>query len=68
MKYMILIVCHAVLIVTIFCAKRISIDTGDITVTGIITDIDGNKYKTIKISSQWWMAENLKVTRYRTNL
>jgi uncharacterized protein (TIGR02145 family) len=33
--------------------------------TGLVSDIDGNKYHSVSIGTQVWLKENLKVTHYR---
>ena len=58
----ILISIFFIFILIISCKKD---NNNPINETSTVTDIDGNVYKTVKIGTQWWMAENLKVKRYR---
>jgi uncharacterized protein (TIGR02145 family) len=37
---------------------------GKLKTVGTVTDGDLNTYNTFKIGNQWWMAENLKTTRF----
>lgn len=34
-------------------------------VVDVVSDIDGNQYPVVKIGEQYWLQENLRVTRYR---
>ena len=45
-------------------AKWVSLTSG-IAFDGEVEDIDGNKYRTIKVGNQEWMADNLRTSKYR---
>lgn len=55
-----LILVGLIAVFTTSCRKEDSTTDGN-----MVKDIDGNVYHTVTIGTQVWMAENLKVTRYR---
>ena len=55
------IVIGLILILTNSCNKEENILKIDY---GTLIDIDGNSYKTVKIGTQEWLAENLRTTQY----
>lgn len=56
-----------IILLTVSCNKKEDVVPA-VPETGTMVDIDSNIYKTVKIGNQWWMAENLKVTRYRSGV
>jgi uncharacterized protein (TIGR02145 family) len=56
---------YVISVAIIFQSLSCSEDDGDSSPTETISDIEGNVYQTVKIGQQTWMAENLKVTKYR---
>jgi uncharacterized protein (TIGR02145 family) len=50
---------------TCFTAMGSTVEPCESGCVGTVTDIDGNVYQTVQIGNQCWMAENLKVERYR---
>lgn len=54
-------------IITAKCDGKEATCTVSMPEYGTVTDCQNNTYKTVKIGSQWWMAENMRATEYSEN-
>lgn len=52
------------LFITSISCKKDEDSPNPVSNSGTLIDIDSNTYKTVKIGNQWWMAENLKTTKF----
>ena len=62
MKRIFLLICSVIILISCGNVEELITNFEQSTVT----DCDGNEYPTVKIGDQWWMAENLKCTKYDT--
>ena len=53
-----------IMLVCVSCEDD-TVDPEPINETGVLVDVENNTYKTVKIGDSWWMAENLKVTKFK---
>jgi uncharacterized protein (TIGR02145 family) len=53
--------------ISIICSFAVISIRCNTTDNSTVKDIDGNNYKTILIGKNWWMAENLRTTRYNNS-
>ncbi len=50
------------------CDGQVDDEDSDCSGIGVVTDFEGNEYRTVRIGSQWWMAENLRSTVYNDGI
>ena len=70
MKKIILSCCLSIVIILVIalpsCEKDENNEEPADPINGTVQDIEGNVYPTVKIGNQWWMAENLNTTKFRS--
>jgi hypothetical protein len=64
MKILRYIVLIATVSLLISCMSSNNVNPESVDDENAMMDADGNRYRTVKIGDQIWMAENLRTTRY----